>query len=265
MLPYPNIDPEIVRIGPFAIRWYGLMYLLGFLSAYFLAKKQLKERGMVEEVVHLENLIFWCALGLIVGARLGHVFFYYPGYYLKNPFEIVAVWHGGMSFHGGLLGTVLAGLVYAKKNRLNFFWWADLLVVTAPLGLGFGRIGNFINGELYGRPSSLPWAMVFPAGGPIPRHPSQIYEALGEGFLLFLVLWKLRKKNWPTGYKLATFLVLYGAVRFFLEFFREPDPGVSLAFGWMTRGQVFCVLMVILGLVLFFVRKGRYEGPYLGG
>ncbi len=265
MLPYPQIDPEIIRIGPLAIRWYGLMYLLGFLAVFFLGRYQLKERGLQELYPHLENVLFWGGLGLIVGARLGHVFFYYPEYYLRHPWEIPAIWHGGMSFHGGLLGAVLAGGLYAYRHRLSFFWWADILVVPAPIGLGLGRIGNFINGELFGRPTDLPWAMIFPAGGPVPRHPSQLYEALGEGLLLFLILWRVRRKDWPTGYKLALFLVLYGIIRFFIEFFREPDPGVGLLFGWMTRGQLFCLGMVVLGGVLFLVRRGRKEGPYLAG
>lgn len=265
MLPYPRIDPEIFRVGPLAVRWYGLMYLLGFLAAYFLTRYQLRERGLKKLYPELENVLFWGGVGLIVGARLGHVFLYYPGYYLKNPLEIFAVWHGGMSFHGGLIGAVVAGWLYARRHRLSFFWWADLLVVTVPIGLGLGRLGNFINGELFGRPTDVPWAMIFPAGGPVPRHPSQLYEALGEGLVLFLVLWSVRRKPWASGTKLALFMVLYGLIRFFIEFFREPDLGVPLLFGWMTRGQVFCVLMVVFGGLLFWIRRGRKEGPYLLG
>ncbi|WP_022853294.1 prolipoprotein diacylglyceryl transferase [Thermodesulfatator atlanticus] len=257
MISYPHIDPVIVHIGPLAIRWYGLMYLLGFLAAYFLTKYQLRERGLRELETHLDNIIFWGALGLIIGARLGHVFFYFPGYYLKHPLEIFALWHGGMSFHGGLLGVLITGYIYAKKHGLNFWFWADLFVVPAPIGLGLGRLGNFINGELYGRPTDVPWAMVFPKGGPIPRHPSQLYEAFGEGLVLFLLMWFLRKKNWPCGYKFATFLVAYGVIRFFIEFFREPDAGVPLLFGWMTRGQQFCFAMVVVGIALFLIKKRK--------
>ncbi len=255
MLTYPHLNPEIVRFGPLAIRWYGLMYLLGFLATYYLVRYQLKEKNLTELVPHLEDMLFWLVLGLIIGARLGHVLFYFPGYYFRHPWEIPAIWHGGMSFHGGLLGVIIVGLIYTRKYGLDFWFWADLFVIPAPIGLGLGRIGNFINGELYGRPTNVPWAMIFPAGGPIPRHPSQIYEAFGEGLVLFLILWKVRTKPWPKGYKLALFLVVYGVIRFFIEFFREPDKGVSLAFGWMTRGQVFCLLMIICGTLIFLLRK----------
>ncbi len=263
MLPYPQIDPVIVKIGPLAVRWYGLMYLLGFLAAYFLVRKQLLEQGFRELLPELENLIFWLAIGLIIGARLGHVFFYFPGYYLKHPFEIPALWHGGMSFHGGLLGVVITGLIYCRKHGFDFWFWADLFVVPAPIGLGLGRLGNFINGELYGRPTDLPWAMVFPKGGPLGRHPSQLYEALGEGLFLFLLLWKLRNKDWPCGAKFALFLGAYGTIRFLIEFFREPDVGVPLLFGWMTRGQQFCLLMVFASLLLCWYLKKRGRKPCL--
>ena len=259
MLPYPQIDPVIIQIGPLAIRWYGLMYLLGFVSAYFLVRYQLKEQGLEHLFPVLDNLIFWLAVGLIVGARLGHVFLYFPSYYLKHPWEIPAVWHGGMSFHGGLIGAIVTGLVYAYKHKLNFWFWADLFVVTAPIGLGLGRLGNFINGELYGRQTNVPWAMIFPEGGPIPRHPSQLYEALGEGVLLFIILWKLRRKPWPPGSKFACFLILYGCIRFVIEFFRQPDVGVPLLFGWMTRGQELCLLMVLAGILLFWQRWRAYN------
>ncbi len=262
MIPYPEINPVIVHVGPLAIRWYGLMYLFGFLAAYYLVRYQLREKDREDLIPRLDDLIFWLAIGLVIGARLGHVFFYFPGYYLRHPLEIPALWHGGMSFHGGLLGVIITGLIYSKRHKLDFWFWADLFVVPAPIGLGLGRIGNFINGELYGRPTNVPWAMIFPKGGPIPRHPSQIYEALGEGLLLFLIMWKTRRKPWPSGCKLALFLVSYGIIRFFIEFFREPDEGVPLTFGWMTRGQVFCALMIIAGIILFFWRwsEKKYQG-----
>ena len=255
MLSYPQINPVIFKIGPLALRWYGLMYLVGFLAAYVLVRYQLKERGREDLIPELENLLFWLALGLIIGARLGHVFLYFPDYYLAHPLEIPAIWHGGMSFHGGLLGVVITGLIYCYRKGLDFWFWADLFVVTAPIGLGLGRLGNFINGELYGRPTDLPWAMVFPKGGPVPRHPSQIYEALGEGLLLFLLLWGIRHKDWPSGSKFAVFLIAYGVIRFFIEFFREPDAGVPLLFGWMTRGQQLCLLMIVAGIALWWWRQ----------
>jgi len=177
-------------------------------------------------------------------------------YYMKHPIEIFETWHGGMSFHGGLTGAVLACAIYCKRHDLNPWLWGDRFVVTAPIGLGCGRIGNFINGELYGRPTNVPWAMIFPAGGPIPRHPSQLYEAFLEGVLLFLILWPLRNKNWPTGRKVALFLMLYGVVRIFAEFFREPDPQLGfILWGWVTMGQILSLVVFIIGVLLWFYRK----------
>lgn len=251
MLTYPNIDPVIFQIGPFQIRWYGLMYIISFILSLLLCRYQLKERGRPDLYPLLENLLFYSFLGLILGARLGFCFFYYPDYFLKNPLEIPAIWKGGMSFHGGLIGALLTGYVYLRLKGQNFLFWADLIVVTAPLGLLFGRIGNFINGEIYGKPSDLPWAMIFPEGGPVPRHPVQLYEALVTGLLLFILLWSLRKKPWKEGTKLALFLVLYGFLRFFFEFLREPGQSFSLLFGIITMGQILSLGMIVAGSCLF--------------
>jgi phosphatidylglycerol:prolipoprotein diacylglycerol transferase len=256
MLTYPQIDPVIFKVGPLAVRWYGLMYVISFFCCLFLCRYQLKEKNLNELYPFLENLLFCSFLGLVIGARLGFCFFYYPDYFFKNPLEIIAIWKGGMSFHGGLIGSVLAGYIYIKKNGQSFLWWADLIVVTAPIGLFFGRIGNFINGELYGKPSNLPWAMIFPEGGPIPRHPVQLYECLVTGLFLFLFMWNLRKKEWPYGTKLAIFLILYGTLRFLFEFLREPAQSFNLFLGWMTMGQFLCLIMIISGiLLLYFLRK----------
>ncbi len=255
MLTYPQIDPVIFRIGPLAIRWYGLMYVISFFCVLILCKYQLKEKKCVHLTPLLENVLFVGFLGLIVGARLGFCFFYYPNYFLKNPLEIIAIWKGGMSFHGGMLGAILAGYLYLKKHNQSFLWWADLVAVVAPIGLFFGRIGNFINGELFGKPSSLPWAMVFPDGGPIPRHPVQLYEALVTGLILFLIMWNLRRKPWVEGTKLAIFFILYGVLRFLFEFLREPAQSVSLIFGWMTMGQILCLGMIVLGIFLLIYSK----------
>jgi len=256
MLPYPKIDPVIFKIGPFQIRWYGLMYLVSFLACLFLCRYQLKERGREDLYPFLENLLFYSFIGLILGARLGFCFFYYPDYFLSHPEEIIAIWKGGMSFHGGAIGAILTGYLYIKKKGESFLYWADLVVVPAPLGLFFGRIGNFINGEIYGKPTNLPWAMIFPEGGPIPRHPVQLYESLVTGLFLFFLLWSLRKKNWKEGTKLALFLILYGILRFLFEFLREPGQSFSLLFGWMTMGQVLCLLMIGSGLgLLLYLRR----------
>ncbi|MGC8736017.1 MAG: prolipoprotein diacylglyceryl transferase [Dissulfurimicrobium sp.] len=268
MLPYPQIDPVILEAGPFALRWYGLMYLIGFLASYSLVRRQITRHAvtsgvgggdqsldldMEAELNHLDGLFLWLAIGVIVGGRLGYVLFYNLPYYLNHPFEILATWHGGMSFHGGAAGAMAAGWAYCIRHRINFWLWADRFAVTAPIGLGFGRIGNFINGELYGRPTNVPWAMIFPQGGPIPRHPSQLYEAFLEGILLFIILWPLSKRPWPHGRKLALFLMLYAIVRSVAELFREPDPQLGFVLlGSLTMGQILSIGFFVLGLFLWW-------------
>ncbi|MBI5640096.1 MAG: prolipoprotein diacylglyceryl transferase [Nitrospirae bacterium] len=256
MIPYPNISPEIFRIGPFAIRWYGMMYLAGFAASYLLVKYQLKEKGIVLAKDFVDSLYSYLILGLLLGARLGYVFFYDFGNYLRHPLEIFAVWHGGMSFHGGLIGSALAAFIFCRKSCVSFLQIADLLTVTAPVGLGFGRLGNFINGELYGRITDVPWAMVFPAGGPLPRHPSQLYECLLEGVLLFVILWSLRNRGLKKGGLVALFLILYGAMRFIAEFFREPDAHLGFVFGPLTMGQLLSSAMIIAGSLIVFFKRG---------
>lgn len=253
MIPYPHINPDLISIGPIRIRWYGVMYVLGFVASYFLIQRQERSRqiGLVGHVV--QDLIFYLAIGLIVGARLGYVLFYQYGdlgAYLENPLEIIATWHGGMSFHGGLVGAVLAGYLFSRRRGIPFWAMADSVIVTVPIGLGLGRIGNFINGELLGRPSNVPWAMVFPDGGPIPRHPSQLYEALLEGAFLFLLLWQLRKGSFRDGMMVVFFLFFYGLFRFLLEFFREPDPQIGFLFHSLTMGQILCAAMILAALLL---------------
>ncbi len=252
MLQYPNINPVIVRVGPLAVRWYGMMYLIGFASSYFLVKYQLKKSGNRDRF-DVDSLYSYVIIGLLAGARLGYVVFYNLPFYLEHPLELFAVWHGGMSFHGGLIGSVVAGYLFCKKMKLNFWHTADLVIVTAPIGLGLGRLANFINGELYGRVTDVAWAMVFPAGGPAPRHPSQLYEFFLEGVVLFVVLWILRRKNYKPGILTSVFLILYGAFRFFVEFFREPDAQLGYVLGMFTMGQVLSLSMLLAGLVLAFI------------
>lgn len=255
MLPYPNISPEIVKIGPLSIRWYGLMYLIGFISSYLIVKKEMKRKRLRVEKDFLENLYFYLILGLLIGARLGYVVFYNLSYYLENPSEIFAIWHGGMSFHGGLLGVIVSAWIFSKIKKFDFFTLTDMLVISAPIGLGLGRIGNFINGELYGKVTNVPWAMVFPEGGPFPRHPSQLYEAAFEGVLLFIILWFLKDKFSNSGIISSIFLILYGIFRFIIEFFREPDPQIGYILGIFTMGQVLCSIMIIIGLGLLLHRS----------
>ncbi len=268
MIPYPRIDPDIISIGPLHVRWYGVMYVVGFISAYFIIKKQDKSQkiGLTGPVI--QELIFYLALGLIIGARLGYVLFYQYkdiGYYLSNPIEIIALWHGGMSFHGGLIGSVVFGWWYCRKKGIPFWAAGDSVMVAAPVGLGLGRIGNFINGELFGRITNVPWAMVFPEGGAHPRHPSQLYEAFGEGLVLFLILWHLRKGNFRDGMIVVFFLMFYGIIRFILEFFREPDPQLGFVLGPFTMGQILCTGMVMVAGILAICLKNKdfrsYDKP----
>jgi phosphatidylglycerol:prolipoprotein diacylglycerol transferase len=266
-MTFPDIDPVIFSVGPFQVRWYGLMYVLGFIASYNLVRYQIKRFSFKELDVHFENVNIVLILCVVLGGRLGYVLFYNLPYYLQHPSQIIATWQGGMSFHGALIGVVLGGFLYCYRTGLDFWRGADFYVVTIPIGLGLGRIGNFINGELYGRVSDVPWAMVFPGGGPMPRHPSQLYEFLLEGVVLFLVLWKLKEKvnginqrrNWPSGSMLAFFLILYGVFRFIVEFAREPDVQLGFLAGGLTMGQILSSCMVLAGVFLYFVRRSRAQ------
>ena len=251
-----SINPFLVELGPIRLTWYGFMYVLGFLFSYLLVRYQIKRKDFGVTKSEVEDLYFYLILALIIGARLGYVLFYDLKTYLDKPFEILAVWHGGMSFHGGLIGLLLAAFLFCRKKKKSFWKIADLIIVTAPIGLGLGRIGNFINGELYGRVSQVPWAMIFPRGGPIPRHPSQLYESALEGGVLFITLWFMKDKNLPPGRLFSFFLILYGGFRFLVEFFREPDVQLGFILGPFTMGQVLCSFMIIGGILLFvYVRK----------
>jgi phosphatidylglycerol:prolipoprotein diacylglycerol transferase len=233
------------------------MYVFGFAASYLLVRYQLRRRDFGLSKIDVENLYFYFILGLVIGARLGYILFYDLKMYLENPLEIIAIWHGGMSFHGGLIGVLVVGIAFSWKNNKSFWKVADLVIVTAPVGLMLGRIGNFINGELYGRATRVPWGMVFPKGGPLPRHPSQLYESGLEGALLFLILWFLKDRKLPDGGLLAVFLFLYGVFRFFVEFFREPDVQLGFILGPLTMGQVLCAGMMIGGALLMIYLRVR--------
>ncbi len=251
-----NFDPILVQLGPVRVSWYGLMYVFGFLASYFLVLYQMKHKDFGISRQEVDSIYFYLALGLIIGARLGYVLFYDLSMYRKDPFEILFIWRGGMSFHGGLIGVLVGWFIFCWKNKKSLWRTADLFVITAPIGLGLGRIGNFINGELYGRVTQVPWGMIFPKGGPFPRHPSQLYESVLEGGVLFFILWFMKEKKLPPGGLLAAFLSLYGGFRFFLEFFREPDVQLGFVFGPFTMGQILSSFMIAVGIfLLFFLKK----------
>jgi len=254
-----DINPILIDLGPIRVGWYGLMYVFGFLASYLLARHQMKRKDFWISKVEVENLYFYLIIGLMVGARFGYVFFYDLKMYLADPLEAFAIWHGGMSFHGGLIGVLIVGILFGWKNKKSFWKIADLIIVTAPIGLGLGRIGNFINGELYGRVTQVPWGMIFPKGGPFPRHPSQLYESGLEGGVLFLILWLLKDRKLPTGGLLAIFLSLYGVFRFFVECFREPDPQLGFILGPLTMGQLLSSFMIMGGMILFFYLKCKKQ------
>jgi phosphatidylglycerol:prolipoprotein diacylglycerol transferase len=261
MLAFPNFDPVALRLGPLAVRWYGLMYLFGFGIAYLVVRWRLKRTSPVFGAEQVQGFMFWALFGLFVGARLGEILFYHWtewDYFLKNPLEIIAVWHGGMSFHGGFLGALAGVLIYLRRNRLPFLAPADAVCLAAPLALMLGRLGNFINGELYGRVTTLPWGMVFPHGGPLPRHPSQLYELLGEGPLLFGLLWLL-KDRLPSGGLVAAFVLGYSLIRFLVEFVREPDSWLGILALGLTMGQWLSLVMALAGgaVVLRLLRRGQ--------
>jgi phosphatidylglycerol:prolipoprotein diacylglycerol transferase len=257
MLYYPTINPTIIKVGPLQIRWYGVMYILAFLTSYFLVKYQIRKKRLPITINTVNDLFLFLIIGLIVGARLGYVIFYNLPFYLSHPLKLLAVWEGGMSFHGGLIGIIFAGLLFIKKHKASFWEFADLISVTAPIGLGLGRLGNFINAELYGRVTNLPWGMIFPSGGVLPRHPSQLYELFFEGILLFMVLWLIKDLHFKKGTSFCLFLILYSIFRFFIEFFREPDPQIGFLFSFITMGQVLSIVMCFSGLILLLFRPEK--------
>ncbi len=263
MLTYPEIDPVLLSIGPLKVHWYGMMYLFGFSSAWLLGifRASRSELWNNEEV---GDLILYGAVGAVLGGRLGYIFFYKFSDYLAQPLDIFRVWEGGMSFHGGLLGVLLAIFLFARKTNRSFFQVSDFVAPLVPVGLFFGRMGNFINQELWGRVSDVSWAMVFPLAGYQPRHPSQLYEAVLEGVVLFIMLWLYSSKQRAVARVSGWFMVLYGAFRFLVEFTREPDAYLGfVALDWMTMGQILSIPMVIAGIVIIWLSDGQrfqYKG-----
>lgn len=248
MLLVTNIDPIAVKIGPFPVHWYGVMYLIGFLGAWWLGRLRAARPGSCFTVLQIGDVIFYGAMGVMLGGRIGYMLIYDLTNFLHEPALVFKIWQGGMSFHGGLLGVCAAMWLYARQNNKGFFLVTDFIAPLVPVGLCAGRIGNFINGELWGKPTVLPWGMVFPAGGNIPRHPSMLYEAILEGPVLFVLLWLYSSRPRPARSVSALFLIGYGSFRFLIEFIRLPDAQLGyLAFNWLTMGQALSVLMILAG------------------
>ncbi|MBS0242715.1 MAG: prolipoprotein diacylglyceryl transferase [Proteobacteria bacterium] len=267
-IPFPAIDPVAISIGPVSIKWYGLAYVAGLLLGWLYVKRLLATRSLwpdekppfAPEVV--DDLFIWVALGVVIGGRLGHVLLYEPGYFLSHPLDILQIWRGGMAFHGGMLGTILAMWLFARHMKVSALSVMDLVSAAVPIGLFFGRIANFINAEVVGLPSRVPWAMVFPGYGPEPRHPAQLYESLLEGFVLFLILrWMIyhRRALHTPGVIGAVFLIGYGGFRMICELFKEDEYRGFLAQFFLTTGMAYCVPMVIIGAVGYWAVTRKPE------
>lgn len=253
-LQFPVIDPIIFSIGPVALRWYGMMYLIGFLVAMFLANKAADKSAGEWTRDQVSDLLFYSFLGVILGGRIGYVLFYQWDYFLKDPLYLFQIWQGGMSFHGGLLGVITAVYVFSRKTSKSFLIVGDFVAPLVPVGLGMGRLGNFINAELWGRQTDVPWAMVFPTDPlQLPRHPSQLYEFFLEGVVLFLILYIVTRKPRSLGLAAGTFLIGYGVFRSIVEFFREPDAHLGLYFSFISKGQILSIPMILIGVLIIYV------------
>ncbi len=261
MFIYPHIDPIAFSLGPLKVHWYGLMYLFSFLAGWFLACYRAKKSKGVWNSDNVSDLLFYVALGVVIGGRIGYMVFYDFSDLWHHPTDLFMIWDGGMSFHGGLLGVLFAVWIFARRYQRHFFDITDFIAPIIPIGLGAGRIGNFINGELWGRVTTMPWGMIYPQAGPLPRHPSELYEFFFEGVVLFVILWWFSMKPRPRMAVSALFLLGYGCIRFGLEFFRQSDPQLGfVAFGWMTQGQVLSLPMVVfgvIGLYSVYSKKGK--------
>ena len=258
MLRFPEIDPVAISIGPLDIRWYGIMYLLGFLSGFMLLKKRAQQPHSGWTTEQVSDLIFYGAMGVILGGRVGYVLFYNFSGFLADPLSLIKVWHGGMSFHGGLLGVMVAVWLFGRHHKKNYWDILDFGAPIVPIGLGLGRIGNFIGGELVGRVTDVPWGMVFPHIDSLPRHPSQLYQATLEGLALFSILWLFSRKPRPRFAVSGMFALFYGIFRFSVEFAREPDVQLGfIAFNWLTMGQLLSLPLIATGLFLLYLAYGR--------
>lgn len=258
MLTFPNIDPVALQLGPLKIHWYGIMYLVAFGAAWWLGKRRARQGPPVEKggwtSEMVSDVVFYGALGTVLGGRLGYTFFYNFSGFLADPVSIVRVWEGGMSFHGGLLGVLFAMWLFGRKHNRHFFDITDFIAPLVPVGIGAVRFANFINGELWGRVTQSPLGMVFPTGGPLPRHPSQLYEMFLEGVVLFFIVWFFSARPKPRMAVSGLFALGYGSFRFIAEFFRQPDEHLGfIAFNWLTMGQLLSTPLIILGITLLFL------------
>lgn len=262
-IPYPRIPPDIIRVGPFALRWYGVMYFVGYVVGVAIARRRVR-RGMVPfDEQAIDSLVGYLVIGMLLGARIVYVLVYDPAHYAANPLDAIAIWHGGLSFHGAVIGMTLAAAIFARWHRIPFWTVADTIALAGSPGLFFGRMGNFINGELYGRATTVPWAMVFPTDpAHLPRHPSQLYEGVCEGILLFLVLRTLERvsarRGWYfPGLLAGAFLIGYGVIRFALEFTRQPDAQLGFVLGPFSMGQLLSSLMILAGAIVLAITASR--------
>jgi phosphatidylglycerol---prolipoprotein diacylglyceryl transferase len=269
VIPFPAINPVLISIGPFSVRWYALAYIVGIIAGWFYARAIISSERLWNgpapfTVIDFDDFVIWITLGIILGGRIGYVLFYNLPHFAENPIEILQLWNGGMSFHGGVLGCIVAIVLFAIRRRIPVLSLGDVTAAVAPIGLFLGRIANFINGELWGRPTNVPWAVVFPHGGPIPRHPSQLYEATLEGVVLFIVLavlvrfGALKRPGVVTG----VFAIGYGVARIICEFFREPDVQLGFLWGGLTMGMLLCIPLILAGiavLVVVFKRTAKLK------
>lgn len=251
-MQFPHIDPVFLSIGPLQFRWYGLMYVLAFAATYFILSSEVRRKQYPLTKDDVADLVFYGAMGVVLGGRLGYILFYDLKVYLADPVQVFAVWKGGMSFHGGFLGVILSFVLFARRKKISFWALIDMAAQCAPIGLGLGRIGNFINGELYGRQTDVPWGMVFPGGGELPRHPSQLYEALLEGLLLFFIVRIMSRRSDVTGIPAWTFCAGYGLFRFVVELFRQPDAQIGFFFNFFSMGQLLSLPMFLVGSFMVF-------------
>ena len=258
-MQFPRIDPVFLSIGPLHFRWYGLMYVLAFVATYLIIRSESKRKELSLTSDDVADLVFYGAMGVVLGGRIGYILFYNLGFYLNNPLKLFAVWEGGMSFHGGFLGVMLAFWFYARRKKIPYLSLIDMAALSAPVGLGLGRIGNFINGELYGRPTDVAWGMIFPGSDGVPRHPSQLYEAFLEGIVLFLIVLFVSRASKVNGVTTCAAIAGYGLFRFIVEFYRQPDAHIGLFFGLLSEGQLLSLPMFVTGLFAAILLTRRHS------